>query len=183
MKSVDINNKKANKGIIKTSRHKPSFDTASINRAVEKSIKDAKFLNDALESIKLMKFPAYKNDIIRYLKNITNDEDTISLFQSLDGYIQYNDLYHIRKSIEQNIPEKKLENQITNQKRQDPDVRIRETKSNKSIKEREAVNLSEERKDYPEVTPTAMSVFTCSMCGKHFQNQDDLVHHRRFESG
>ena len=37
------------------------FDTASINRAVERAIKDAKFLNDALESIKLMKFPAYKN--------------------------------------------------------------------------------------------------------------------------
>jgi len=156
---------------------------ASINRAVKRVIEDAKFLNDALESIKLMKFPAYKNDIIHYLKNITNDEDTISLFQSLDGYIQYNDLYHIRKSIEQNIPEKRLENQISNQKRQDPDVRMRETRSNKSIKEREAVNPDEERKDYPEVTPTAMSVFTCSMCGKHFQNQADLVHHRRFEGG
>ena len=28
-----------------------------------------------------------------------------------------------------------------------------------------------------------MSVFTCSMCGKHFQNQDDLGHHWRFERG
>ncbi|MGI0043855.1 MAG: hypothetical protein ACRD47_09095, partial [Nitrososphaeraceae archaeon] len=63
MKTVDISDKEANKGIIRTSRHKPMFDTASINRAVD-SIKDAKFLNDALESIKLMKFPAYKNDII-----------------------------------------------------------------------------------------------------------------------
>ena len=183
MKSVDINNKKAKNGIIRTSRHKPMFDTASINRAVERVIKDAKFLNNALEGIKLMKIPAYKNDILRYLKNITNDEDTISLFQSLDGYIQYNDLYHIRKSIEQNNPEKKLENQISNQKRQEPDVRMRETRSNKSIKEREAVNLDEERTDYPEVTPTPMSVLTYSMCGKHFQNQDDLVHHRRFEGG
>jgi hypothetical protein len=158
------------------------FDTPSINHAIERAIKDPRFLNNALEGIKLMKFPAYKKDVVRHLKNITNDEDTISLFQSLDGHIQYNDLYHIRKSIEQNIPEKKLENQISNQKRQDPNVRIRETRSNKNIKEREAVNLSEERNDYPEVTPTAMSVFTCSMCGKHFQNQDDLVHHRRFES-
>ena len=183
MKSVDISDKEVNKGIIRTSRHKPMFDTASINRAVKRAIKDAKFLNNALESIKLMKFPAYKNDILRHLKNMTNDEDTISLFQSLDGYIQYNDLHHIRKSIEHNIPEKKLENQISNQKRQEPNVRMRETTSNKSIKEREAVNPDEERKDYPEVTPTAMSVFTCSMCGKHFQNQDDLVHHRRFEGG
>ena len=51
------------------------------------------------------------------------------------------------------------------------------------MKESEAVNPSEERKDYPEVTPTAMSVFVCSMCGKPFQNQDDLVRHRRFEVG
>jgi len=105
------------------------------------------------------------------------------LFESLDGYILYNDLYHIRKSIEQNIPEKKLENQISDQKREHPDVRIRETRSNQSVKEREAVNPREERTDYPEVTPTAMSVFVCSMCGKPFQNQDDLVRHRRFEGG
>jgi hypothetical protein len=56
------------------------FNTASINRAVERAIKDAKFLNDALESIKLMKFPVYKYDTIRYLKNMTNDEDTILLY-------------------------------------------------------------------------------------------------------
>jgi hypothetical protein len=95
----------------------------------------------------------------------------------------YKDLYHVRKSIEQNIPKKKLNNQISDQKRQNPDVRTRETRSNKSIKDREAINSSEERKDYPEVTPTAMSVFICSMCGKEFQNQDDLVHHRQFERG
>ncbi len=183
MKSLDISNEKANDGIIGTSRHKPVYDTASINRAVERAIKDENFLSNALESIKSMKFPAYKSDIVRYLKNKNIDEDTMSLFESLDGYIQYNDLYHIRKSIEQNIPEKRLENQISDQKREHPDVRIRETTPYKSTKETEAVNPSEERKDYPEVTPTAMTVFTCSLCGKNFQNQDDLVRHQRFESG
>jgi hypothetical protein len=39
----------------------------------------------------------------------------------------------------------------------------------------------EERKDYPEVTPTAMSLFICKLCGKDFQNQDDLEHHKYFE--
>ncbi|MFL6355566.1 MAG: hypothetical protein ACJ71J_11365 [Nitrososphaeraceae archaeon] len=39
----------------------------------------------------------------------------------------------------------------------------------------------EERKDYPEVTPKAMSDFICAVCGKSFQNQDDLIHHREFE--
>ena len=52
-----------------------------------------------------------------------------------------------------------------------------------SIKEREAVNnKSEERKDYPEVTPTAMSEYICNICGKSFQNNDDLIHHQHFET-
>lgn len=172
---------KAKKDMIGTSRHKSKFNTVSINQALERAINDDKFVDNAVKCIESLAFPAYKNDILSHLKNKNIDKEIISLFESLDGYIQYNDLYHVRKSIEQNIPEKKSENQISNQKRKDPDVRIRETRSNKSIKEREAVNLSEERNDYPEVTPTAMSVFTCSMCGKNFQNQDDMVHHRRFE--
>ena len=140
-------------------------------------------MNSALEAIKPVKFPAYKRDIIDYLKrtNKEKDKDILLLFESLDGYILYNDLYHIQKSIERNIPEKSLHHQISDKMRENPNVRIRETRSNKSIKEREAVNPKEERKDYPEVTPTAMSLFICKLCGKDFQNQDDLEHHKRFE--
>lgn len=165
------------------SRHKPAYITHSISHAIERAINDERFLNNAMETIKPIKFPAYKRDIINYLKNINieKDKDMLPLFESLDGYILYNDLYHIRKSIERNIPEKKLEHQISDQKRRNLNVRIRETRSNKSIKEREAVNSKEERKDYPEVTPTAMSLFICKLCGKDFQNQDDLEHHKRFE--
>jgi hypothetical protein len=47
----------------------------------------------------------------------------------------------------------------------------------------EAVNPREERGDYPEVTPTAMSNYVCNRCGKPFQNQHDLVQHQKFESG
>jgi hypothetical protein len=90
-----------------------------------------------MEKIRPMKFPAYENDIINYLKKTnTNDKDLTSLFESLDGYILFNDLYHIRKSIEQNIPKMKLKHQISDQKRRNLDVRIRDTRSNKSIKER-----------------------------------------------
>lgn len=67
--------------------------------------------------------------------------------------------------------------------RETPDVRIRPTTADASIKEREAVNEKEECKDYPEVTPTAMSNFVCDRCGKDLQNQDDLVRRRQFESG
>jgi hypothetical protein len=173
------------KGMIKSSKHISTFDTDSLNRALDRAIKDDKFVYDAIKSIESMKFPAYKNDILYHLKNKNEnfDKEIVSLFEILDVYIQYKDTYHIKKAIEQNIPKKKLNNQISDQKRQNPDVRIRETRSNKSIKDREAINSSEERKDYPEVTPTAMSVFICSMCGKDFQNQDDLVHHRQFERG
>jgi hypothetical protein len=184
MRLLNKNEKKATNDVIGASRHKSKFDTGSINHAIERAINDEGFVSDAIKCIESLEFPAYKNDILHHLKkNKNSDRDIISLFESIDGYIQYKDLYHIRKSLEQNIPKKKLNNQISDQKRQNPDVRIRETRSNKSTKDREAVNLSEERKDYPEVTPTAMSVFICSMCGKEFQNRDDLVHHKQFESG
>src|SRR5919106_5047709 len=165
------------------SKHKSAYNAPSLNYALEKAIKYEGFLNNAMETIKLVKFPAYKRDIINYLKNTNNQkgEDILPLFETLDGYIMYNDLYHVRKSIEQNIPVKKLKHQISDHKRSNLNVRIRETRSNKSIKEREAVNPKEERKDYPEVTHTAMSLFICKLCGKDFQNQDDLEHHKHFE--
>ena len=175
--------KNADNDMIESSKHISTFDTDSINQALYRAIKDDKSVDVAIKSIEFLKFPVYKSDILYHLKNKEVNKEIISLFESLDGYIQYKDPYHIRKSIEQNNPKKKLNNQIGDQKRQHPDVRIRETRSNKSTKDREAINSSEERKDYPEVTPTAMSVFICSMCGKEFQNQDDLVHHRQFEKG
>jgi hypothetical protein len=50
-----------------------------------------------------------------------------------------------------------------------------------SIKDKEAPDEGEERKDYPEVPPSAMSNFVCDKCGKPFQNQNDLYQHKRFE--
>jgi hypothetical protein len=45
------------------------------------------------------------------------------------------------------------------------------------------VSEREERKDYPEVSPTAMTNFICDNCHKQFQNQQDLIQHKEFESG
>ena len=50
-----------------------------------------------------------------------------------------------------------------------------------SIKDKEAPDEDEERNDYPEVPPSAMSNFVCDKCGKPFQNQNDLYQHKRFE--
>ena len=57
----------------------------------------------------------------------------------------------------------------------------RRGRTNESIKDKEAPNESEERNDYPEVPPSAMSNFVCDKCGKPFQNQNDLYQHKRFE--
>jgi len=169
-------------------RHAPSYDTTRINRAIERAARDPGFVNQAVSQLSGLAFPAFKHNILEYIRSMdTNkdqkENDILSLFESLDGYIQFRDPYHVQKVFEENIPSKKKDYQITDDKREDPDVLIRQTYADRSIKEREAVNEREERKNYPEVTPTAMANFICDNCGKQFQNQQDLVHHKQFESG
>ncbi|MFL6469442.1 MAG: C2H2-type zinc finger protein [Nitrososphaeraceae archaeon] len=182
---IKVNNKNAiedNNNIV-SSRHESTYDTDSINLALERAIKDDAFVSNAIKLLNGIQFPAFKNNIVEHVRSVTRDKDMISLFESLDGYIKFKDPYHVQKAIEENIPAKKKEYQITDKTREQPVVRTHNTTTaDKSIKEREAVNKYEERKDYPEVTPTATSTFKC-MCGKSFENQDDLAHHIRFERG
>ncbi len=177
--------KDISKESIDAAKHMPAHDATRINDAVEKAARNPEFVNRALAQLAGLRFPAFKNNIIDHVKSINtrDEEDVVALFESLDSYIQYRDEYHVQKAIEENVPAKKKDNQITDNTRESPDVRIRQTSADGSIKDREAVNETEERKDYPEVTPTAMSNFTCDKCGKQFQNQQDLVHHKEFESG
>ena len=177
--------KDTSKESIDAAKHTPTHDATRVNRAVEKAARNPEFVNRALAQLAGLRFPAFKNNIIDHVKSINthDEEDIVSLFENLDGYIQYRDEYQVRKAFEENIPAKKKDYQITDNTRESLDVRIRQTSADSSIKDREAVNESEERKDYPEVTPTAMSNFTCDNCGKEFQNQQDLVHHKEFESG
>lgn len=135
-----------------------------------------------------MRFPAYKKEIVDYAtRNVNADSDVLALFESLDGYIKYRDLYHVQKALEETNSEKKKTYQISDQTRKQPDVRKRDTTTTtttttgNSIKDREAVDETEESKLHPEVSPTAMSNFICNICGKPFQNQNDLVQHQRFE--
>ena len=102
-----------------------------------------------MESIPVVQ--VQRNNIIDHIKKITKDPDVVSLFESLDGYIQYRDQYHVQKALEVNDPKKKEENQITDQTRNDP------SSTGRTIdKDTETMNESEERKD-PEITPTTMS--------------------------
>ena len=179
------------KDSIDAAKHMPTYDTARINRVVEKAASSPDFVSHAVAKLAGLAFPAFKHNIIDHVRSINNtdnddkeqDDDIVALFESLNGYIQFRDPYHVQKAIEENIPSKKKGYQITDNTRENPDVRIRQTDANANIKDREAINEKEERKDYPEVTPTAMSNFVCENCGKEFQNQQDLVHHRQFESG
>src|SRR6187200_669678 len=177
---------------VRSEKHNPELDTNAINRAIEKASKDHSFIDTAINLIKEMKFPAYKKDIINQAKHAvtsttatatttTADPDIIALFESLDGYLQYRDIYHVQKALEGNSLEKKKTYQITDQTREQPTVRTRPTTADNSIKEREALSKDEERKDYPEVPPSAMSNFICNTCGKQFQNQNDLIQHQHFE--
>ena len=172
------------KDSVRAARHKPTYDSESLNRAMQRAITDENFLDASINLLKGLKFPASKGAIVNYISNVTNDPHTISLFQNLDGYIQFKDQYHIRKAIEENDPKKKLANQITDKTRENPaHTQTTHRTAANSIKASQAVNESEQRKDFPEVNPTAMSHFICKKCGKPFQNQDDLVRHKKFEEG
>jgi len=162
-------------------RHSSSYDTNAITRAVEKASRDSSFITDSVHLLKGIQFPAYKHDILTHIKSTTSDLEVLSLFESLDGYIQYKDQYHVQKVLEENNSEKKKMHQISDITRQGPEVLTRDTTIDKSIKDTEVVNEGEERKDYPEVAPSAMSNFVCNTCGKVFQNQNDLLQHKRFE--
>lgn len=171
------------KDTVGSARHAPEKDAERINRAIEKAARDPDFIEYAVAQLRGLKFPAFKHAIVGYVDKINADPDVAALFESLNGYMEFRDLYHVQKALEENSPQKKRDYQITDGTRENPDVRTRPTTADASIKSREAVSEREERKDYPEVTPTAMSNFVCDRCGKPFQNQNDLVQHQRFESG
>jgi len=176
------------KETIDAAKHMPAYDASRINRAIERAARDPDFVNDAVAQLAGLTFPAFKHNILDHMRKINVDkgeeaEDVVALFESLDGYIQFRDQYHVQKAFEENIPAKKKDYQITDNKRESPDVRVRDTYADASIKDREAVSEREERKDYPEVSPTAMTNFICDTCHKQFQNQQDLIQHKQFESG
>jgi hypothetical protein len=180
---TDIETKDNSKTNVSSIKHDPTYDTNIINKAVEKGSRDANFLSYATSLLAKMQFPAFKNNILEYINKVTTDTNVIALFESLDGYIKFRDVYHLQKALEENNPEKKQTYQISSEAREGPITRTRDVTIDSSTSERESTNANEERKDYPEVIPSAMTNFICDTCGKPFQNQNDLVIHQRFERG
>ena len=177
----DVKGNDNSKDTIDTVRHSSTYDTNAINRAIERASRDPSFINRSIQMLKGMQFPAYKDNILNHIKRTTNDEEVSSLFESLDGYVEYKDPYHVQKILEENNPEKKTIHQISETTRLHPEVLTHNKTTDQSIKDSEAINENEERKDYPEVPTSAMSNFVCDKCGKVFQNQNDLLQHKHFE--
>jgi len=139
--------KDISKDSIRADIHKPKYDSGSLNGAMDRAITDENFFTSCLNLLGGLKFPALKGSIVNYVKNTTTDSDVISLFETLDGYIDYKDIYHVQKALEENDPKKKVENQITDETRQNPiHASTHKTAAGKSIKESQAVTESEQRK-------------------------------------
>ena len=153
---------------IDSERHISSVDSASVNKAVERASKDRNFILNAVKQLNGLKFPAYKTQIMDFLKQSSDNQEMISLFETLNGTIIYRDQYHVKKAIEQNNSQAKQENQITDKTRTNLEV--------------EQINPSHKRKDYSEVPATATKEYICDLCGKSSQSRDDLIHHQEFES-
>src|SRR5919202_7003079 len=168
---------------ISSVRHSPEFDTDSINRAVESASKDETFIDKAMNLVKGLSYPALKKDIIDYAKrgSSLSTRELVAIFESLNGYIEYKDMYHLRKALEENNSEKKKSNQITQPAREQPREPSRSASLDDVTNKKELRYQREERRDYSQVPPSAMSNFICNNCGKQFQNQNDLVQHERVE--
>jgi Protein of unknown function (DUF2795) len=153
---------------IQSVSHLSTVDTESVNKSVERASKDRIFISNAIDQLNGLRFPAYKGELIDYLKRKSAKEDIISLFESLTDDRLYKDLYHVKKAIEQNNPNAKQDNQISDK-----------TRKNLTVQK---VEHAHKRKDYPQVPATAPKEYVCQLCGKSFQTRDDLIHHQQFES-
>jgi hypothetical protein len=102
-------------GNIGVVRHNPKYDSCSLNRAVQRAVNDDNFLSSCINLLEGLEFPTFKNGIVDHAAKVTDDSDVLSLFESLDGYTEFKDRHHVQKALEVNDPEKKAENQITDE--------------------------------------------------------------------
>jgi hypothetical protein len=175
-------NNDSSKDSIYSDPHRPTFDADKINKAIARVARgDDLFIRDVVELLRGLQFPAFKNAILDHTKNKTTDPDIVGLIESLDGYIEFEDTYHVQKAIEENGEKYKLEHQISDETRESPNFNVRPARVGQSIKDREVATEKEERKDYPEIPPTARRDYVCDFCGTPFLTPDDLARHKRFE--
>jgi hypothetical protein len=152
---------------IHSERHYSKTDTNSLNKAVEKASKDRDFVTNTVDQLKGLKFPAYKKDMIEFMRQTSAAEKNMSMVRTLTDGKLYHSLYQVKRALEQENPDAKQANGITE-----------ETRKNLKVP---SVDPSHRRKDYTEVPATATKNYVCELCGKSFLARDDLVHHQEFE--
>lgn len=70
-----------------------------------------------LEQLIGLKFPAYKSQIMDFLKKNSANHEMISLFETLNGNVVYRAQYHVKKAIKQKTTHK-LRRRIKSQTRE-----------------------------------------------------------------
>ncbi|CAN5569638.1 hypothetical protein BH18THE1_BH18THE1_05520 [soil metagenome] len=101
---------------IRFTSHKANNRT-SVHKAVNKASTNRNFIINALKQIEALKFPIYKYQILDYAARHSIDKDVITLLQSLNDTMLYKNKFNLKKALEQENPEAKQENQISDETR------------------------------------------------------------------
>ena len=152
---------------IEAVRHTAENDHESVHNAVNKASKDASFISQVVDQLDTLKFPAYKHDILSFIKDKSSDENGIGLLKSLNDTVLFRDKYDVMQGLKQENSESKQQNQISGNTRKNLEV--------------QHPDKTQRRKDYPETPATAMKNYICNFCGKDFQSKDQLTKHQEFE--
>jgi hypothetical protein len=152
------------------SYHSSQFDTALLNKAVEKSIKDKEFMNSSLNLLKNARFPMYRDKIIEHVQNFTNDNTTIALFYTLSDSLEFKDIKQVKNIIQSNIIAKNSPSRTKN-----PDELNVNPLTTKENQKSPASDKNES------ISCDTMREYTCDKCGKSFLTREDLHIHQKFE--
>ena len=111
------------KDIVRVERHPANIDSKELNHSTDRVSNDNDFLAAAVNLLGGVQLPAFKQQIISFIKQATTNPDHIALYETLDGYIRYDDIDQIKAAFEVNVPSAK--HQATPGRRDD--VSIAET--------------------------------------------------------
>jgi hypothetical protein len=152
---------------IEAVRNNAEDNQESLHNAVNKASKDSTFISQVVEQLATLKFPAYKHQILSFVKSRSSDKNVIGLLNSLNDTVLFRDKYDVKHGLEQENSELKQQYQISDNTRKNLKV--------------QHPDRTQKRKDYPETPATAMKNYICEFCGKDFQSKDQLIKHQEFE--
>jgi hypothetical protein len=81
---------------IESVRHTPERDQKSIHNAVNKASRDANFISQAVQQLDALQFPAYKYQILNFVKSKSTDENAIAMFNPLNHTVLFRNKYALK---------------------------------------------------------------------------------------